>query len=133
MIEHARIVSRNFEAARRFYCAAAPVVGLSVMPTGQDCFCIGKGEAEDGLLLWVGEAKPAFWDGELLADTDTGVDVAFEAQDDFSVRAFYRAALEAGGRSQGYPAPRPTGGRGSYYAATVIDPDGNRVECGWRH
>ena len=56
-----------------------------------------------------------------------------EAPDDYSVRAFYRAALEAGGRQLGYPAPQPTHGSGSYYAARVEDPDGNCIECGWRH
>jgi predicted lactoylglutathione lyase len=59
--------------------------------------------------------------------------VAIEAPDDFAVRAFYRAALEAGGKQLGYPAPQPTGGPYSYYAAKVMDPDGNCIECGWRH
>jgi predicted lactoylglutathione lyase len=59
--------------------------------------------------------------------------VAIEAPDDFTVRAFYRAAMEAGGRQLGYPGPQPTEGRYSYYAAKVADPDGNCIECGWRH
>ena len=44
-----------------------------------------------------------------------------------------RAAMEAGGRQLGYPAPQPTEGRYSYYATKVADPDGNCIECGWRH
>ena len=59
--------------------------------------------------------------------------VSLEAPDDFSVRAFYRAALEAGGKQVGYPGPQPTQGESSYYAARVEDPDGNCIECGWRH
>jgi predicted lactoylglutathione lyase len=41
--------------------------------------------------------------------------------------------MEAGGKQLGYPAPQPTSGRYSYYAAKVADPDGNCIECGWRH
>jgi predicted lactoylglutathione lyase len=43
------------------------------------------------------------------------------------VDAFHAAALGAGGRSDGAPGLRPHD-RVKYYAAFVIDPDGNRVE-----
>ena len=65
-------------------------------------------------------------------ETQSGI-VSLETPDDCSVRAFYRAALEAGGKQVGYPGPQPTQGQWSYYAARVKDPDGNCIECGWRH
>ena len=39
-------------------------------------------------------------------------------------KAFYQAALAAGGKDNGAP-----GERKKYYAAFVIDPDGNNIEA----
>ena len=57
-----------------------------------------------------------------------GVHVAFRAQDRAQVDRFHGAGLEAGGRDNGKPGLRadysPT-----YYAAFLLDPDGNNVEA----
>jgi catechol 2,3-dioxygenase-like lactoylglutathione lyase family enzyme len=53
--------------------------------------------------------------------------VAFEATGRAAVEAAYEAALKAGGRSDGPPGPRPQYGP-RYYAAYLLDPDGQRVE-----
>ena len=53
--------------------------------------------------------------------------VAFAATGRVAVEAAYAAGLEAGGRSDGPPGPRPHYGR-RYYAAYLLDPDGLRVE-----
>ena len=45
-----------------------------------------------------------------------------------TVDAFHAAALSAGGRSDGMPGLRPHD-RVKYYAAFVVDPDGNRIEA----
>lgn len=54
--------------------------------------------------------------------------LAFRATDRRQVAEFYKAAMAAGGKDNGKPGPRenysPT-----YYAAFVIDPDGNNVEA----
>ena len=55
------------------------------------------------------------------------VHVAFPATDDDTVRAFHRGATEAGFRDNGAPGERRTYHPG-YYAAYVLDPDGNNVE-----
>jgi predicted lactoylglutathione lyase len=57
-----------------------------------------------------------------------GVHVAFAAPHRGAVDAFYRAALEAGGRDNGPPGLRPEYHAG-YYGAFVLDPDGNNVEA----
>jgi catechol 2,3-dioxygenase-like lactoylglutathione lyase family enzyme len=44
------------------------------------------------------------------------------------VDAFHAAALAAGGHSDGPPGIRPHD-RVKYYAAFVVDPDGNRIEA----
>jgi catechol 2,3-dioxygenase-like lactoylglutathione lyase family enzyme len=56
------------------------------------------------------------------------VHVAFAADRREQVDAFYAAALTAGGRDNGPPALRPEYS-GEYYAAFVLDPDGNNVEA----
>lgn len=131
MIDQSRIVSRDLGAARRFYAATCRPLGLSIIDDEDGGFAIGG--PESGVMIRVQpasltrteddrpESRPAY--------------VALEAPNDFTVRAFYRAALEAGGREHllGYPATQPADGRVAYYAARVADPDGNCIECGWRH
>ena len=44
------------------------------------------------------------------------------------VDAFYRAAMEAGGKDNGAPGLRPDY-HPHYYGAFVIDPEGNNIEA----
>jgi catechol 2,3-dioxygenase-like lactoylglutathione lyase family enzyme len=135
MIDQSRIVSRNLIAARRFYTATCQPLGLSIIEDEDGGFAIGR--PESGVMIRVQPATP----GRIEDDQPESrpAYVALEAPNDFTVRAFYRAALEAGGREHllGYPAPQPASdrkdGRVAYYAARVADPDGNCIECGWRH
>jgi catechol 2,3-dioxygenase-like lactoylglutathione lyase family enzyme len=53
--------------------------------------------------------------------------MAFPSQDDGAIRRFHQAAIAAGYRSHGEPGERPRYHPG-YYAAYVLDPDGNNVE-----
>ena len=59
---------------------------------------------------------------------DSGVHICLRAKSTDEVDAFHAAALNAGGRSDGLPGLRPHD-RVKYYAAFVIDPDGNRIEA----
>ena len=54
--------------------------------------------------------------------------MAFRAATRSAVARFHEAAIKAGGRDNGEAGPRPDYGP-SYYAAFVIDPDGNNVEA----
>ena len=131
MTQQAHITARDLETARKFYSATARSLGLSLVDLREDGFALGRPTdaspvlqvkvacAEERAASERPETQPTF--------------VAIEAPDDYTVRAFYRAAMEAGGRQLGYPAPQPTEGRYSYYATKVADPDGNCIECGWRH
>jgi len=53
---------------------------------------------------------------------------AFRARSRQQVDAFHEAALVAGGMDNGQPGLRS----GSYYAAFVLDPDGNNIEAVFR-
>lgn len=128
MLERTRIVCRDIAAARRFYAATARSLGLAIIEAQEDSFTLGRVSDRSMPVLRVNKA--AIRPDE--PETQPSV-VSLEAPDDYTVRAFYRAALEAGGRQIGYPGPQPTQGQWSYYAARVQDPDGNCIECGWRH
>ena len=58
---------------------------------------------------------------------DPGLHLAFQAADQDTVQRFYDAALAAGGRDNGGPGERKY--HPGYYAAFVLDPDGNNVEA----
>jgi catechol 2,3-dioxygenase-like lactoylglutathione lyase family enzyme len=131
MMDQSRIVSRDLNAARRFYAATCRPLGLMIIEDKDGGFAIGRAGA--GVMVRVQSASVCDSDDD--QPESRPCYVALEAPNDFSVRAFYRAALEAGGREHvlGYPAPQPADGRVAYYAARVADPDGNCIECGWRH
>ena len=59
---------------------------------------------------------------------DSGVHICLRARSTNDVDAFHAAALDAGGRSDGAPGLRPHD-RVRYYAAFIVDPDGNRIEA----
>jgi catechol 2,3-dioxygenase-like lactoylglutathione lyase family enzyme len=59
---------------------------------------------------------------------------AFAAKNRAEVDAFHAAALQVGGRDNGSPGVRPTSEAypPGYYAAFVLDPDGNNIEAVYR-
>jgi catechol 2,3-dioxygenase-like lactoylglutathione lyase family enzyme len=62
------------------------------------------------------------------AETPAHLHLAFTAESRQQVQAFYRAALEAGGKDNGAPGLRPQYS-GRYCAAFVIGPDGHNIEA----
>jgi catechol 2,3-dioxygenase-like lactoylglutathione lyase family enzyme len=61
------------------------------------------------------------------AEKPAHLHLAFTAENRRQVEAFYRAALEAGGKDNGAPGLRPHY-HATYYAAFVIGPDGHNIE-----
>lgn len=57
-----------------------------------------------------------------------GIHIAFAASSRAQVDAFYKAALQAGGKDNGGPGLRPHY-HPNYYAAFVFDPDGINIEA----
>ncbi len=57
-----------------------------------------------------------------------GAHVAFRAPDHSAIRKFHADGLKAGGRDNGGAGPRADYSP-SYFAAFLIDPDGNNVEA----
>jgi len=115
LIDHIQLVVRDLPASRRFYEA---VFDALQVPIG--------GEAAD--YFWVDELFVSSADSAAALGQRTGRHhLAFQAADRPMVDAFHRAALAAGGTDNGGPGERPY--HPGYYAAFVLDPDGNNIEA----
>ncbi|HEX2292332.1 MAG TPA: VOC family protein [Gaiellaceae bacterium] len=109
LFDHVHLRVRDLEASKRFYSAAVEALGLGLSRESEHAF------AADELYVTA--------DGE----PTVGLHIAFQARDRGDVHRFYDAALAAGGRDNGAPGER--GYHPGYYAAYVLDPDGNNVEA----
>ena len=119
MLDHVSVGVSDLERASRFYEAALAPLGLLklVMRPGTIGF---------------GKTYPEFWinlrAGMTPVPPESGTHICLRAKTTGDVDAFHAAALATGGRSGGAPGIRPHD-RVRYYAAFVIDPDGNRIEA----
>ena len=116
MYDHIGLRVRDLEGSFRFYEAAlAPLEHALGSRGGTDA---GFGPP----------GTPAFWLHAAGNAAVGGAHVAFRAAGWSAVERFHAAGLGAGGRDNGAPGPRPDYGP-TYYAAFLLDPDGNNVEA----
>jgi len=114
LIDHLQLVVRDVAASKRFYSAIFEVLGI---PLG--------GEAAD--YFWADEIFVSSIESKASAGKVTGPShFAFQAKDRAMVDRFHAEAIRAGGKDNGKPGERPY--HPGYYAAFVLDPDGNNVE-----
>ena len=115
MIDHIGIPVANLETSVAFYTKALAPLGYElVMRVEQYAAGFGVGGKPD---FWLGAGKP----------TDK-IHVAIRAKGRAEVRAFYDAAIAAGGRDNGPPGVRELY-HSNYYGAFVLDPDGHNIEA----
>lgn len=119
MIDHTGIGVADVVRSAAFYDAALSALGLRrAMQLPQD-----TGEDAVGY----GVEYPVFWIDRFHPHS-TKQHTAFSAPSRSAVDAFYVAALAAGGKDNGPPGLRE-GYPPGYYAAFVLDPDGNNIEA----
>ena len=119
MIDHISVGVSDLERAARFYEATLAPLGLARLVTRPATVGFGKTYPE----FWINlraSMKPV--------EPESGTHICLRAKSIGDVDAFHAAALAAGGRSDGTPGLRPHD-RVKYYAAFVLDPDGNRIEA----
>jgi catechol 2,3-dioxygenase-like lactoylglutathione lyase family enzyme len=116
MYDHIGLKVADLDASVRFYTAALRSLGH--VPGSHDESYAGFGPPE----------APALWLYRTEGTVRAGTHVAFAAKDRASVERFYAEGLKAGGRDNGKPGLR-TDYSPTYYAAFLIDPDGNNVEA----
>jgi catechol 2,3-dioxygenase-like lactoylglutathione lyase family enzyme len=115
-LDHVSLRVADVARSRAFYSAALAPLGISILMDGGGLY-VGFGK----------DGKPQFWLNTGAA-VSGAVHVAFVAADRAAVRAFYQAALAAGGQDNGPPGLRPHY-HPNYYGAFVLDPDGNNAEA----
>lgn len=115
LIDHIQLVVRDLKASHDFYAAVLGVLEIPVVGTADDFFWA------DELVVSSAESPAAL--GVLTGRHH----LAFQAKDRSTVDAFYRVAMEHGGRDNGAPGERAY--HPGYYAAFVLDPDGNNIEA----
>ena len=125
VVDHVGIRVSDLPASRQLYAAALDELGFSVLGAGQfegdDYVLFGRDGSDDFSLHSVG-GKPG------RDRVTTGAHVGFTAPDAAAVDRWHRAALESGATDNGPPGRRPEYS-GEYYAAFVLDLDGNNVEA----
>lgn len=115
LIDHLQLIVQDLEASRAFYAA---VLAALEIPMG------GEGPG----FFWADELFVSSTSSPAAAGVPTGRHhLAFQARDREMVEAFHRAAIATGGRDNGAPGERSY--HPGYYAAFVLDPDGNNIEA----
>lgn len=121
MLDHVGFPVKDFPRSREFYSKTLAVLGIKIQ--------LERSLSDDGSDGYAGFGidRPQFWvgTGEALKGR---LHVAFAAKDREEVRAFYAAAIAAGGIDNGPPGLRPHYHE-NYFAAFVLDPDGHNVEA----
>lgn len=116
MFDHIGLHVRDIGASVRFYTALLAPLGHVLGSSDESSAGFGPPDAP---VLWLYADKTA---------RGPGVHVAFRAPDHRAVDRFHAEGIKAGGRDNGPPGLRadysPT-----YYAAFLLDPDGNNVEA----
>ncbi len=109
LIDHIHLRVKDLDASARFYETVLRALDPTIL--------VERGEA------WV-QADELF-----LSDDGTPhpIHLAFRAEDEEAVRRFWEAGLATGGADNGPPGARTY--HPGYYAAYLLDPDGNNVEA----
>jgi catechol 2,3-dioxygenase-like lactoylglutathione lyase family enzyme len=122
MIDHVGIPVSNYKKSKSFYMTVlAPlgyglIVEVSSKETGNTSHAgFGAGGSPE---FWIGAGKMVKGQGHF----------AFKANTREAVRAFYDAAINAGGLDNGSPGLRPHYHE-NYFGAFVLDPDGHNIEA----
>ena len=118
MFDHVEYGVSNIEAAEKFYVSALEPLGWVQFDSDMTCACFGPAGGPVRLLI-----------SQCPADaTLQKLHVAFKASTKEAVDAFFASAVTSGGTSNGEPGLRPQYSP-NYYAAFVLDPNGNNVEA----
>ena len=119
MIDHVSVGVGDLERAARFYEATLAALGLTRLVSRPATIGFGKTYPEFWINLRPDMAK---------IPLEAGTHICLRAKTTAEVDAFHAAAVKSGGTSDGGPGLRPHD-RVKYYAAFVLDPDGNRIEA----
>jgi catechol 2,3-dioxygenase-like lactoylglutathione lyase family enzyme len=116
MYDHIGIKVGDLDSSIRFYTAALAPLGYVLCSRFEN----GAGFGPKG--------EPALWLYQHKGPVGGGAHIAFRAGEHAAIRKFHADGIKAGGRDNGGAGPR-TDYSPTYFAAFLIDPDGNNVEA----
>ncbi len=111
LLDHVQLSVSDLARSRRFWEPVLTALGRGIVTESPKHFSSDE--------LWVEAVKPGA--------APTHVHLALQAPDRETVQRFHAAAVAAGGTDNGAPGERPY--HPGYYAAFVLDPDGNNIEA----
>lgn len=126
LLDHVSISVRSIARTKGFYVAV--MAALGVAPVYERADAIGFGErnrAGDDGHTYISVFESA------AASPDPRRHCCFRAGSKAQVDAFHAAGLAAGGQSAGAPGLRDY--HAGYYAAFLLDPEGNKIEAVLHH
>lgn len=126
LLDHVSITVRNLKRSGPFYRAVLSVLGVTVAYERDDAIGFGeRNRADDAEHTYLS----VFESGAAVADARRHW--CFRAQSEEQVRNFHAAGLCAGGTDAGAPGLRDY--HPNYFAAFLLDPEGNKVEAVFHH
>lgn len=131
LIDHTGIGVSDIHRSARFYEAALRPLNMKVVMRISRELKPLKDETADLGGVAYGIDYPIFWI-DIFHPHGVKQHTAFRAQTRQQVDAFHQAAVLAGGTDNGRPGLRTGGYPLGYYAAFVLDPDGNNIEVVFR-
>jgi len=121
ILSHVSVGTNNYEEAKEFYTAVLGAAGFRIVEELPEYKCVA-----------FGKKYPEFWVAQPVngepATPGNGVHVSFLLDSNELVDTFYAKAIELGATDNGAPGPREHYSKG-YYAAFIIDQDGNKIEA----
>jgi catechol 2,3-dioxygenase-like lactoylglutathione lyase family enzyme len=115
MIAHTTLLVSDYAKSKTFYTNVLSTLGYSAKMEDGTSAALNDGKNTD---FWISAEK-----------TVVPLHLAFQAADRKQVEAFHQAGVKAGGKDNGRPGYRDYSP--GYFAAFVIDPDGNNIEAVW--
>jgi catechol 2,3-dioxygenase-like lactoylglutathione lyase family enzyme len=126
MFDHIGFSIRSAEKSIPFFEACLAPLGLKVIQRQPEFKAVLFAGKKEFPFLWMGEELERH--GLKVTPGASPMHLAFAAPSKSSVDEFHRLGLQNGGRDNG--SPEDCGG--GYYAAYLLDPDGNNIEAGFR-
>ena len=130
MFDHVGIVVADLAGSRELYSTVLGALGYDLMEDNSQTDNNGwlvYGPGGDAPFFVVAADRPSFW-APAHATARSPIHCAFVARSERAVEQFHTLGLTYGAKDNGKPGDR---GRG-YYAAYLIDLDGNNIEAGFR-
>jgi catechol 2,3-dioxygenase-like lactoylglutathione lyase family enzyme len=128
MFDHTGIFVSDPQKSIPFFEACLAPLGIEIRERQPELGAVIFSGSKEFPFLWVGPASGDYHGTPLSPTTHRPFHLAFIAPSRQAVDEFHAIGLKHGGRDNG--APEDCGG--GYYAAYLLDPDGNNIEAGMR-